>query len=103
MDDADADDDDMMMMTMTVTMMMMMMTMTMMMYCIVFDSNLTEVCSLGSNWQKVTIGSEHGLVHQAITWTNFDFINGVLWHSPESNFTVSVQDTIQFENYTSMN
>ena len=40
-----------------------------------FDSNFTEVCSWGSNWQRVCIGSGNGLVpnrRQAITWTNLD-------------------------------
>ena len=30
--------------------------------------------------------------HQAITWINVDIIKGVLWHSPESNFTRGVDD-----------
>ena len=40
-----------------------------------FDSNFTEVCSLESNWQCVSIGSGNGMVpsrRQAITWTNAD-------------------------------
>ena len=40
-----------------------------------FDSNLTEVCSSGSNWQQVSIGSGNGLVpnrRQAIIWTDAD-------------------------------
>ena len=40
-----------------------------------FDSNFTEVCSQGSNWQYVRIGSVNGLApnrRQAITWTNDD-------------------------------
>ena len=40
-----------------------------------FDSNFTEVCSKGSNWQKVNIGSSNGMAlnrRQAITWTNAD-------------------------------
>ena len=38
-----------------------------------FDSNLTEVCSQGSNWQYVNIGSGNGMAlnrQQAITQTN---------------------------------
>ena len=40
-----------------------------------FNSHFTEVCSSGSNWQKVSIGSGNGLApvrRQAITWTNAD-------------------------------
>ena len=43
-----------------------------------FDSNVTEVCSWGSNWQKVSIGSGNGLAPnrwQAITWTNVDSVH----------------------------
>ena len=39
--------------------------------------NSTEVCCWRYNWQKVRIGSGNGLVlnrHQAITWTNYDWI-----------------------------
>ena len=38
-----------------------------------FQINFTEICSLGSNWQYGSIGSDHGLVpsmRQAIIWTN---------------------------------
>ena len=45
-----------------------------------FDSNFTEVCSKGSNWQQVSTGSGNGLVlnrWQAITWTN---AGPVHWH-----------------------
>ena len=38
-----------------------------------FDSNLIEVCSQGSNWQCVLIGSDNGLEpnrRQAIIWSN---------------------------------
>ena len=38
-----------------------------------FDSNFTEVCSQGSNWQHISIGSGNSLApnrQQAITWTN---------------------------------
>ena len=44
-----------------------------------FDSNFTEVCFLGPNWQKVIITSGNGLApnrRQAITWSNVD---PVLW------------------------
>ena len=43
--------------------------------CTYFDSNFTEVCSWGSNWQKVSTGSGNGLAlnrWQAIIWTNVD-------------------------------
>ena len=45
-----------------------------------FDSNFTEVCSQGSNWQQPSIGSDNGLApnrRQAIIWTNVDPIH---WH-----------------------
>ena len=38
-----------------------------------FDSNFTKICSQGSDWQWVSIGSGNGLAlnrRQAITWTN---------------------------------
>ena len=37
-----------------------------------FDSNFTDVCSYGSNWQKISIGLGNGLAQnrlQAIVWT----------------------------------
>ena len=39
---------------------------------ICFDSNFTEICSRGSNWQYASIGSDNGSVpnRQAIIWTN---------------------------------
>ena len=44
-----------------------------------FNSNFTEVCSQGSNWQQGSIGSDNGLAPdrwQAITWTN---VNPIHW------------------------
>ena len=44
-----------------------------------FDPNTTEVCSWGSNWQCVSIGSGNGLApnrRHAITWSN---TNPVYW------------------------
>ena len=41
----------------------------------IFISNFTEICSWGSNWQLVSIGSGNGLAPnrwQAITWSNDD-------------------------------
>ena len=38
-----------------------------------FNYNFTEICSLGSNWQYGSIGSDNGLApnrRQAIIWTN---------------------------------
>ena len=43
-----------------------------------FYSNYTEICSLGSNWDLVSIGTGNGLTlsrRQAITWTNDDPVN----------------------------
>ena len=43
-----------------------------------FDSNFTEICSLVSNWQEVSIGSGNGVAPsrwQAITWTNADQVH----------------------------
>ena len=37
------------------------------------DTNFSDVCCLGSNWQQVTIGSDNGLAlnsQRAIIWTN---------------------------------
>ena len=45
-----------------------------------FDSYFTDVCSYGSNWQYVCIGSGNGFVpnrQQVITWTND---NPFHWH-----------------------
>ena len=39
---------------------------------------LAEVCSYGSNWQQVSIGSGNGLApnrRQAIIWTNADAVH----------------------------
>ena len=44
------------------------------------DSNFTEICSQGSNWQHASIGLDSGLApnsRQAIIWTNADPIH---WH-----------------------
>ena len=41
--------------------------------CMYFGSNFPEICSLGTNWQYVSIGSGNGLApvrRQAIIWTN---------------------------------
>ena len=49
-----------------------------------FDSNFTEVCSLGSNWQQPSIGLDHGLAlnrRQAIIWTNADPIHWSIYAS----------------------
>ena len=38
-----------------------------------FDSNFTDICSKGSNWQSPSIGLDNGLApnrRQAIIWTN---------------------------------
>ena len=43
-----------------------------------FKYNFTEICSLGPNWQYVSIGSDNGLApkrRQAIVWTNADPIH----------------------------
>ena len=40
-----------------------------------FKLNFIEICSLGSNWQYVGIGSENGVApsrRQVIIWTNVD-------------------------------
>ena len=40
-----------------------------------FKYNSIKMCSLGSNWEYVSISSDNGLApnrHQAITWTNAD-------------------------------
>ena len=45
-----------------------------------FDTNFTEVCSLGFNWQKNSVGLDNGLApnrRQAIIWTNADPIHGL--------------------------
>ena len=47
-----------------------------------FDSNFTEVCSKGSNWQEVSIGSGDGLAlnrWQAITWSNADPVHWCIY------------------------
>ena len=48
--------------------------------CFNFHWHFTEVCSSGTNWQLLIIGSGNGLAlnrWQAITWTSDDY---VLWH-----------------------
>ena len=43
-----------------------------------FKQYFIEICSLGSNWQYVSIGSDNGLApsrRQAIIWTNVDPIH----------------------------
>ena len=43
-----------------------------------FGSIVTEVCSVGSNWQQPNIGLDNGLApkrRQAIIWTNADPIH----------------------------
>ena len=45
-----------------------------------FKWNFTEACSLGSNWQYGSIGSENGLApnrRQTIIWSNFGMLH---WH-----------------------
>ena len=47
-----------------------------------FDSNFTGVCSWGSNWQYVSIGSGNGLVpnrRQTITWTKADLVHWCIY------------------------
>ena len=55
---------------------------------------------LGQHWLRKWLDA---WLHQAITWTDVRLlISEVLWDSPESNFTVSGQATIlynEFENY----
>ena len=55
---------------------------------------------LGQHWLRCWFVAWR---HQAITWTNLISISEVLWHLPESNFTVSGQTTIlynEFESYS---
>ena len=43
-----------------------------------FQNHFMEICSLGSNWQHVIIGSDNGLAQnrrQAIIWTNDGLVN----------------------------
>ena len=56
---------------------------------------------LGQYWLRLWLDAWQ---HQAITWTNHGWflISEVLWHSPESNFTVNIEAVIlynKFENY----
>ena len=42
-----------------------------------FKWNFIEICSLGSNWQQTTIGTENGLSpnrRQAIIWSNYGLV-----------------------------
>ena len=46
-----------------------------------FDRNFAEVCSLGPNWQDVSIGSGNGMSpnrRQAITLTNADSVHRLI-------------------------
>ena len=47
-----------------------------------FDSNFTEICSQGSNWQLPSTGSDNGLAsnrRQAIIWTSADPIDWLVY------------------------
>ena len=89
-----------------------------------FDYDFTEVCSLGSNWQYPSIGSDNGLApvrRQAIIWTNWlvywriyaslglnelrfaqemnrcwIILYGVMWPSPKTNLRGRADPRFQF-------
>ena len=49
-----------------------------------FKSNFTEICSLGSNWQYGTIGSDNGLApnrQQVIIWANVGMLYWCIYAS----------------------
>ena len=53
-----------------------------------FHLNFIEVCSLGSNWQQVSIGSDNGLVlnrQQTIIWTKSESVQWHIYGSPSLN------------------
>ena len=49
----------------------------------------TEICSLASNWELASIGSDNGLApdrRQAIIWTNGGLFHWHMPHSPSVSF-----------------
>ena len=56
--------------------------------CLNFDWNFTEICSLGSNWQQSSAGSDDDLApsrRQAIIWTNDDLFCWCIYTSLSLN------------------
>ena len=65
-----------------------------------YYSNFTKVCSWGSNWQQIDIGSGNSLVsnrQQAFIWTNDDplncFIYSFMWWIDQRNMTMYLHFT----------
>ena len=59
------------------------------------DTKSIEICSLGSNWQYASIGSDNGLAptrRQAFIWSNDDRIDRRIYASPGLNDVAKVKN-----------